>query len=258
MESLCAVDVHCHLDDPLFDNDIESVINDARNKGIKGFVISAMLDLGIERALMLASKYPWIHLSLGVQPQYVTHDNWKDLVNQLHEKLSSSFIAVGEVGLDRGREGGEITIQEKFFREALRIASSKKLPVVVHSRGAGRNALSIIYDEKPSVTVIMHAYDGRVSSAVEAAKHNVFFSIPPSIIRSEQKLHLVHALPLNSMLLESDAPALSPNANERNVPSNVLISADVIAKEKKISLENAINTMAESAQKIFNIDFCSK
>ncbi|MGC8631251.1 MAG: TatD family hydrolase [Thermoprotei archaeon] len=258
METLCAVDVHCHLDDPLFDNDIESVISDARNKGIKNFVISAMLDLGIERALMLASKYPWIYLSLGVQPQYVTDNNWKDLVNQFHEKLSSKFIAVGEVGLDRGREGGEITAQEKFFREALRTASSKKLPVVVHSRGAGRNALSIIYEEKASVPVIMHAYDGRVSSAVDAVKHNVFFSIPPSIIRSEQKLRLVHALPLNSMLLESDAPALGPNANERNVPSNVLITANVIAKEKRVGLENAINTMTENAQKIFNVNFCSK
>ncbi|MFP3220252.1 MAG: TatD family hydrolase, partial [Candidatus Marsarchaeota archaeon] len=247
------IDVHCHLDDPSFERDLEEVIQKAKSNGVKVFVLSAMLDLGLTRAIKIASDHACVELSVGAQPQSINENNWKAVLENMEEALKTGkFIAVGEVGLDRGRGGGDLTFQEKFFREAIRLAESKKLPLVVHSRGAGREAIRVLLDEKPNVNVDMHAYDGRVSTAKEASeKDGIFFSIPPSVARSDQKTRLVKALPITSILLESDAPALAPEPGERNTPSNLIVSVSSIAKIKNLTQEWLASTTSKNAQRFF-------
>lgn len=246
------IDVHCHLDDSSFETDLEDVIKDASAKGVEKFVISALVDVGIERAFEIASRHPCAKLSVGAQPQSVTEKNYRELLSKIEEGLKrDGVVALGEVGLDRGREGGDITLQKQFFRECVRLADSKRLPLVVHSRGAGREAIELILDEEPSIPVDMHAFDGRASAAFEASKKGLMFSIPPSLTRSEQKKALVKRLPLSSVMLESDAPALGPEPGKRNVPSNLIMTLKAIAQEKNLSVQEVADSAYKNSLSFF-------
>ncbi len=252
MKSYRMIDVHCHLDDPSFESDLDSVINDAKSVGVEKFVLSALVDVGIEKALQIAITHPCVRLSIGAQPQSVNEATYRELILKIEGAVKNSqVIALGEVGIDRGREGGDISLQEKFFREAIRLASSRKLPLIVHSRGAGREAIKIIADEKPDIPVDMHAFDGRVSTAFDASKKGLMFSIPPSIARSEQKRALASRLPLSSIMLESDAPALGPDLEKRNVPSNLVITVRVIAQEKKVGEDEVADFAYKNSHAFF-------
>ena len=98
---------------------------------------------------------------------------------------------------------------------------------------------------------LLHAFDGKVKYAKEACDRGHYFSIPPSIVRSEQKEKLLRAVPVSHIVLETDSPALGPQKEERNVPSNILLSAREIARVKDMSLESVANVVFENSMRLF-------
>lgn len=99
--------------------------------------------------------------------------------------------------------------------------------------------------------MLLHAFDGKASAALEGVQCGYFFSIPPSIVRSQQKNKLIEALPLDHVLLESDSPALGPDKNVRNEPCNVRIACEYIAKAKKLDVATVAKITSENALKLF-------
>jgi TatD DNase family protein len=103
----------------------------------------------------------------------------------------------------------------------------------------------------------MHAFDGKTSSALEGIDAGYYFSIPPSVIRSQQKQKLLRNLPLDRLLLESDSPVLGPDPAARNEPKNILLSCQAIASAKGISIEEVARVTTESATRLFPKAFAS-
>ena len=99
----------------------------------------------------------------------------------------------------------------------------------------------------------MHAFDGKFGSAQKGIELGYYFSIPPSIVRSEQKQKLVKNLPLENLLLESDAPVLGPRVDERNIPSNIKIAAEKIAEIKKVDISEVIKVTTRNAKELFKL-----
>lgn len=110
--------------------------------------------------------------------------------------------------------------------------------------------------EASAPRVQLHAFDGKFGAALPALEAGFFFSIPPSIVRSEQKRNLVKKLPLSSLLIETDSPVLGPAPHERNEPANAIIAVKAIAELKGVSETEVMEAVGENARKLYQIANC--
>jgi len=244
------IDVHCHLTAREFAGRVDSVVREASEAGVKAIITSGLGYSDCLKALEISSRYEAVYPALGVPPYDLSG---YERVMELIEKERGRIVAIGEVGLDFWRGGREDRdLQRRVFEGFIDLAKSLDLPMVVHSRSAGKYALEILF-EKRIERVVMHAFDGKAAYAAKAAERGFMFSIPPSIARSPQKRKLVRRLPVDSLLLESDAPVLSPTPGELNHPKNVRVSAEWISRLKNIPFEKVIGRTTENALRVFNL-----
>jgi len=246
------IDVHCHIHEAIFDTDRRDVVNRARECGVKHIITSAIKPEEVDKALRVVNEFKgYISLTIGHDPVLVSDALFSRQVEYVR-RYSNIIVGIGEVGLDYYiiRDHRERSKQKEFFIEWISIAEELNLPLIVHSRSAGRYAIEEILKCK-YFDVVMHAYDGSVGWAMEAAKHGVYFSIPPSVTFSVQKQKLVKKLSLESLLLETDSPVLSPFKGQRNEPANIIYSAKKIAEIKNVSLNKVIEITTDNALNVF-------
>ena len=244
------IDVHCHLTAPEFEGKVGEVVEKSVKAGVKAMITSG---LGYEDGLnaLEISDYRIVYPSLGVSPYML--EGYEQVI-ELINRESKRIVAIGEVGLDywRVRDDEGRDRQRRVFREFIELSKSLDLPLIIHSRSAGRYALEILF-EMSAERVIMHAFDGAAKHAVKAVERGYMFSIPPSIARTQQKRNLVKRIPLESLLLESDSPVLSPVAGQVNYPWNILVSAEWIGKIKGVPIEKVIEVTGRNAVEILNL-----
>ena len=244
------IDVHCHLTAPEFEGMVGKIVEKSVKAGVKAIITSG---LGYEDGLkaLEISDYRIVYPSLGVSPYMLEgYEQVIDLINRESKKI----VAIGEVGLDywRVRHDEGRDRQRRVFREFIELSKSLDLPLIIHSRSAGRYALEILF-EMGAERVIMHAFDGAAKHAVKAVERGYMFSIPPSIARSQQKRNLVKRIPLENLLLESDSPVLSPVAGQVNYPWNILVSAEWIGKIKRVPIEKVVEVTGRNAAEILDL-----
>jgi TatD DNase family protein len=164
------------------------------------------------------------------------------------------LAAIGEVGLDhwavQEEEGREL--QREIFAGFVRLALELDLPLNVHSRSAGRRTIDVLI-ECGAKRVQLHAFDGNHASAMPAVEAGFYFSIPPSVVRSQQKQKLLRRLPLHCLLVETDSPVLGPAPGQRNEPANVLVSVRAIAEIRGITAEEVVAAVGENARQLYRI-----
>lgn len=260
--SVIYVDCHCHLGDKDFDQDIELVIKEAKEKGVKAALVCATATGEFEKVINLADRFPdFVLPCLGVHPvqgaltgdqRCVTLQDVEEAIpwiDKYHDRLG----AIGEVGLDFQpritQTPEDKDIQKEVLSRQIDLAKKYDLPVNVHSRSAGRPTIALL-KEKGVRNALLHAFDGNPKVAMDGVREGYFFSIPPSIVRSEQQ-KLVKALPVEHLLLETDSPALGPVKQERNVPANIHVSCDYIADVKKIDSAHLSHITTQNAIKLF-------
>ncbi|KAE8600526.1 hypothetical protein XENTR_v10013295 [Xenopus tropicalis] len=261
--SAVLVDCHCHLSASDFDHDIDKVLEESKTIGLCALVAVAEHSGEFEKVIQLSrSHVGLVFPCLGVHPvqgsatgpqRSATLQDVEDALPMI-EQYRDELVAIGEVGLDFTPRiactDDQKEEQRQVFIRQIELAKRLNLPLNVHSRSAGRPTISLLRD-KGAEKVLLHAFDGKPSVAMEGVKAGYYFSIPPSIIRSEQKQKLVKQLPLENMCLETDSPALGPEKQVRNEPKNILHSAEYIARVKGISLEEVIEITTKNALKVF-------
>jgi TatD DNase family protein len=229
------IDTHAHLCDPVFDNDRARVIRRAQKAGVEAIVLVGETGPDAHRNLELAAIYPVLYPAAGLYPTCLDIGQTEALCNYIRAQRRN-LVAIGEVGLDYWvvKEESQREVQREIFKRFIELSAEVDLPLNVHSRSAGRYAVTLLL-EHGARKVQLHAFDGKAALALQAAEAGFLFSIPPSVIRSRQKQKLVKRLPLTSLLIETDSPVLGPSPEERNEPANAVIVVDAIAELKGLN-----------------------
>ncbi|XP_033734294.1 putative deoxyribonuclease TATDN3 [Pecten maximus] len=256
------VDCHCHLVDKAFDEDIDTVIQQAKQAGVKGALVVTETYTQFDKVLQLAQRHPdFVFPCLGVHPvqgaltgdqRCVTLEDVEKAI-PIIEKNISHIAAIGEIGLDFQPRicvrPEDKDIQRQVLKMQVDLAKKYDLPVNVHSRSAGRPTIAALR-EYGADKVLLHAFDGKPAVAMAGVEAGYFFSIPPSCVRNPES-KLVHRLPITNILLESDSPALGPEKDVRNEPKNISLSCDYIATRKKLDVQELSRITTMNALRLF-------
>jgi len=247
------IDTHAHLCDPAFDPDREQILKRAEAAGIAAVIAVGENLEDAEKNLQLAERHPMIRAAAGLYPTILD----LELANQMCEFIRNHrprLAAIGEVGLDYWmvQNDADREVQRDIFRKFIRLSKELDLPLNVHSRSAGRHAVAVLL-EASARRVQLHAFDGKFSAALSALEAGFYFSIPPSIVRSEQKQKLAKKLPLSHLLVETDSPVLGPTAHARNEPANAILVVRAIAELKGVSEAEVMEAVGENTRKLYRI-----
>ena len=247
------IDVHCHLADPCFDRDRDEVVKRALDSGVVAIVTSSQsLEEALKTAELCKRHRGVLYHSAGLDPCLLNEEAVLQVAKFI-KRNRDQLVAIGEVGLDFHKvvERDRKEKQHKIFSFWISLARELDLPLVVHSRSAGKYAVEQLLAEGAE-RVLMHAFDGKVGYAIKAASRGFFFSIPTSVVYSQQKQKLVKHLPLESLMVETDSPVLGPKPG-RNEPANLHYAVEKIAEIKGISIEKVAEITFRNATAFFEI-----
>ncbi len=250
------VDTHCHLDFPDFDLDREEVIRRAKSEGIGCIVnIGSSLE-GSKRAVELSRQYNSIYATVGLHPHEA--DGFDDDAKIAIEKLSreDKVVAIGETGLDYFKNYSKAENQKVLFRHLVRLAKGLDLPLVIHSRQAQDDTLSILNEAMP-LKCVVHCFSGDEDFLRKCLGLGFLVSFTCNITykKAQGLRDIVKLTPLDRMMLETDAPFLPPEGmrGKRNEPAYVKILAEEIARIKDTGIDEISRATTENAKKFYNL-----
>lgn len=251
-------DTHAHLDAQQFDEDREEMIERARNAGVELIVNIGFDRQTIPTTMELIEKYDFIYAAIGWHPVESIHMQEGDLewIEQLcqHPKV----VAIGEIGLDYHWDTSPKDVQERVFRDQIRLAKKLKMPIVIHNRDAHADVVRILKEEGASeVGGIMHCFSGSVEVAKQCLDMNFYISFggPVTFKNARVPKEVLKEVPLDRLLIETDCPYLSPHPNrgKRNEPSYVTLVAETVAEIKGKTLEEIAKITTENGRKCYRI-----
>jgi len=274
------VDTHAHLDFPQFDNNRDDVIKRASDKNI--IIIHSGLGVSrIKKAVELTRKYNNIYATLGLHPASCKLDFYKhkhlnnnsydilrlhpgkffdnlvnETINEIRKnKNNEKVIGIGEVGLDYHwvKEKELRNIQHKSFEKFIQLSNEIKLPLLVHSRNAEKDCIKILKEHNKKA--ILHCFSGTIELAQKAISFGCLISVTTTLVNSLYRQKMVSELPLEKIVLETDAPYLSPFPNKRNEPINIKLTAQKIAEIKDIDFETVADITTKNVEKFFAVKF---
>jgi len=252
-------DSHAHLNDGRFRGDQKQVLERARAAGV-AIIINVGYDLAsAARAAEAATRYEGVYASVGIHPHDAEGQN-EDYPDRLATLArNEKVVAVGEMGLDFYRNLSSAPVQEKVFREQLRLAERLKLPVIVHDRDAHGQVLKILREEGAgSFGGVMHCFSGDQAFARKCLAIGFYISLagPITYANSGQLAEVARTVPLDRLLLETDAPYLPPypHRGQRNEPAYVRLVAEQVARLRDVGLEEVAAATTENARRLFKLN----
>jgi len=262
-------DTHCHLDLNQFDHDRELILKRAWKAGI-AWILNPGIDLETsQEAITLSKAHPGrINAAVGIHPNFGQPWNSNILGNIRTLAQESEVVAIGEIGLDYYRQHTPIDQQRIMFQAQLNLAAELGLPVVIHNREAIEDLMTILskwhqdliqsnnpLTERPGV---LHSYSADLDSAQAAIEMNFYLGIggPVTFTNAPERKSVTKHLPLDHLLLETDAPYLAPHPHrgKRNEPAYIPLIAEEIAELHQISLREVAQVTFANARHLFNLN----
>jgi TatD DNase family protein len=260
------VDTHCHLDFNSFDADRELVIQWAREAGVLR-IVNPGIDLPSSRAAQaLAVDYPAVYAAVGVHPNSAA--TWgADSLPALRDLAGmEKVVAIGEIGLDYYRQHASHDVQRRVLLTQLELAAERGLPVILHCREAFADLLAILAEWRAGLVAagsalagrpgVLHSFSGDEAQATAALDLGFMIGLtgPVTFSKAASLQRLAGSLPLDKLLVETDAPFLAPHPQRgrRNEPAYVRLIAGKIAQLKEQPLETVVQATSANAARLFN------
>lgn len=252
------IDTHLHLDDSKYDGDREQLLERARQAGVGIFVTIGTALEDSAWGTDFVNGREGVYATIGIHPERV--DEWNEGDLEKYEALAArpKVVAVGEVGLDYHRPGYDPELQQRIFREMIRLSRRRKLPLVIHQREAADDTLRLLAEEGGGEEGgVFHCFAGDLNCAEGAMKLGFDIAVGgiltyPSAgaLRS-----VIESVPMDRLVLETDAPWLAPQdkRGQRNEPAYMVSVAQKLAELKKLSQAEIEAVTTDNARRIFRI-----
>jgi TatD DNase family protein len=252
------VDTHCHLDFPDFDNDRRAVLQKARECGIARIInVGSSLE-SCRKTQELTRAFECIYGAVGIHP----HDASKvddaaiDAVREMAK--GPKIVAIGEVGLDYYRDRSPRDTQQTVFAQFLAVAAELDMPLIIHSRDAMDDVIALLRSEpKRGRGGVFHCFAGNTADARRVLDLGFYLSLSGSLTfrNAEQAREIARHIPLEKLLLETDAPFLAPQRmrGKRNEPAYVVDVAETLAAVKGVSCEEIARVTTDNANRLFQL-----
>ncbi len=253
------IDTHSHIYAEEFTDDVEEVIQRAKSVGVEKILLPNINPQTIQPMLSLCRRHPgFLYPMLGLHPTDLTSD-YQSQLHTLESQLSLGhpYIAIGEVGLDFYWSSDFKEEQTECFRRQVELAIEFDLPLVIHTRSAWDEMLTILEEYKGRVRGILHAFGESVEVFERIERLGGFVVGIGGVVTYKKSplLESVPHIPLSMMVVETDSPYLSPVPfrGKRNEPKNLVYICEQIARLKGCTAEEVAEATTRNARTIFGI-----
>ncbi len=253
------IDTHCHLDAAEFDADRDMVARQAIQNGVCGIVVPAVARNNFDSVVALCAQYKHCACALGIHPMYVDAAALEDIAILEQYVLNHDPVAIGEIGLDyfltNPRDNPEnVARQHTFFVEQLKLARQYQLPVILHVRNAIDDILKYLRQYK-LVGGIAHAFNGSFQQAQQFIDlgFKLGFGGAMTYSRALKIRELATKLPLDAIVLETDAPDIPPewvDKGGRNSPVELPKIAQVLAGLRQVNVLQVVDITGANALRV--------
>lgn len=265
------IDTHCHLNFKEYGTDRAMVIGNAKKAGVRTFLNPGVDAYFSETAIALAQKNPGVvFASIGLHPYEAQKKPDIGLLESLLQKYNnltikrfnnSPIVAIGECGLDYHQYKNQLAAgrkdnQKRIFKDQLRLALKYDLPVIIHCREAWEDIFSILDNLPVMPRGVFHCFSGGLQELRMAVERKLYLGIDGNVTYSKQLQMIILHVPLESLLLETDAPYLTPvpHRGTRNEPKYLPLIAQKIAGLQKISVKKVEESTTRNAHQLFHLD----
>ncbi len=258
-KNLSWVDSHCHLEDPQFDKDRPGVLERARNAGVSYILTFGSDIISSRRAVQLAQSLDPVYAGVGVHPHDAKKAGKRTYSTLTKLAAGPKVVAIGEVGLDYYRSRSPRDVQQEVFRNQIRIAKKVGRPLVLHERDAHEDQIRILREERAwEVRGVIHCFTGSPREAANYLDQDFYVSIagPVTFSNSTDLQDAVREIPLERLLIETDAPFLTPapfRGKRPNESAMVVHVAEKVAELLEIPLEDLARITSYNAHALFGI-----
>lgn len=255
------VDSHCHLDQldlTPYENNLGKALQFAKEQGVGHFLCVCITLQDFPHMMEIIHPYENVSASVGLHPnECVEQEPTSETLIQLAQ--NPKIVAIGETGLDYFRSQGDIEWQRKRFREHIKAAKVTKKPLIVHSRQAKEDTLKILKEENAAeIGGVLHCFTEDMDMAKAAMDLNFYISFSGIVTFNNAKeiQKVATEMPLNRMLLETDAPYLAPvpHRGKSNQPAFVQYVAAFIAKLRGIDIEVLAEQTTKNFSELFGLE----
>lgn len=253
-------DTHCHLDDTAFDGDRDAVFARARNAGVGAFLNPAYDLASSARAAALAGAHDDVWAAAGIHPNDAQEADAQGLL-RLDELLRAPrVVALGEIGLDYHWKRHSPVVARRAFSDQIGLARAAGKPVIVHCREAMADVLATLSEVNTgtsAVPVLLHAFSGDEEQARESLRRGYLLGIggPLTYPKAETLRRIAASAPLSQIVLETDAPYLSPQPfrGRRNEPAHMTGVAERLAALRGVPVDEIAETTTANARRLLGL-----
>ena len=252
-------DTHAHYDDSVFDEDRDELLSGMAQNGI-GTIVNIGADMKSSAATVaLTGRYSFIYGAVGVHPSETDSITERDMEQLKSYSAQLKIVAIGEIGLDYHYPDTNRELQQHWFVRQLALAREVHLPVVIHSRDAASDTMQIMKEQHcEEIGGVVHCFSYSKELALQYVDMGFYIGVGGVITfhNAKKLVEAVQAVPLDRIVLETDAPYLSPEPERgrRNHSGKLPLVVNRLAEIRGVTKEEIIRVTEENARRLYRME----